>query len=496
MEVLPDLKYFDVLVMGAGISGLCATLRLLDLGYRVALVEQELFPRAQIGESLSPGIHNIFEYLKVGHLLAHSDFYHDVPSQIVWEQKASSVYPKAGQKNGVIVNRAVLDKSLLEAAKHRGAVVFQPAKVHTLHFSEDVWHLDIHAGYETIKLKSTIVVDARGKKGVPLHQKIQTAPTSIALWTHFPESYVGYETKVEAVSEGWIWASPIPQSGYRVMAFADTDAFKRQEPSRVYECMLKESSLLATLDHSREITDLQTCTVQPYAHIAPWTQSYLRIGEAAFALDPLSSTGVEKAMRFALQAVVAIHTYLKNNGEPIAKAFYEEKLIESVLTHTHWTRTFYKTAWAHENESFWRKRSDLFLDCPATDSPFASRLVEGLSNYPVPEVPKPRQAHPINLDRVLWELRYHSVRLCSQLHYKDSFCIENDLVIVKKALMHPTFARECVYIDQIEVKPLLDSVQAAQNFEELLGIWSQQLPPAKAKKLMVFLWDQKILQNT
>src|SRR5437588_5162179 len=54
---------------------------------------------------------------------------------------------------------------------------------------------------------------------------------------------------------------------------------------------------------------LQMCSATPYVAHDGWRDGRLKLGDAAFALDPISSSGVEKAMRFSLQAAVAIHTF-------------------------------------------------------------------------------------------------------------------------------------------------------------------------------------------
>ena len=94
-----------------------------------------------------------------------------------------------------------------------------------------------------------------------------------------------------------------------------------------------------------------------------WKNQLIKIGEAAFTLDPLSSTGVEKAMRFSLQVAIAVNTYLKDTNSSHPKDFYEEKLIESAVSHAHWTADYYRQAWAsHRNLDFWDKRTNFKLD--------------------------------------------------------------------------------------------------------------------------------------
>lgn len=60
----------DVLILGAGPAGLAAALRLQQLGYRVAVCDRSALPRPQIGESLTPGLNNLLDFLGMADLLA------------------------------------------------------------------------------------------------------------------------------------------------------------------------------------------------------------------------------------------------------------------------------------------------------------------------------------------------------------------------------------------------------------------------------------------
>lgn len=76
------MQKFDVIIIGAGPAGTCAALRLLHWGYRVALIEQTSFPRPQIGESLSPGIQNIFQYLDAEVVLQRSEYKYGLGAKV------------------------------------------------------------------------------------------------------------------------------------------------------------------------------------------------------------------------------------------------------------------------------------------------------------------------------------------------------------------------------------------------------------------------------
>jgi hypothetical protein len=68
------------------------------MGHKVALVEGARFPRNQVGESLSPGIRNLMDYLQAGHLLAEPAYLHGLPARVIWETKAAppGVAPRGG----------------------------------------------------------------------------------------------------------------------------------------------------------------------------------------------------------------------------------------------------------------------------------------------------------------------------------------------------------------------------------------------------------------
>lgn len=46
---------YDIIVVGAGVAGSCATIALAPLGYRILLLEQAIFPRHKhCGEGIMP----------------------------------------------------------------------------------------------------------------------------------------------------------------------------------------------------------------------------------------------------------------------------------------------------------------------------------------------------------------------------------------------------------------------------------------------------------
>ena len=154
----PTPEKFDVFILGSGPAGLCAAIRLLDMGYTVGLIEQKEFPRPQIGESLSPGIFNIFKYLHAAHLLDDARYLKNVSAEVLWESK-ENIYHRSGvQSGGLIVDRGKLDKDLLNFTVSKGLYLLQPAKLKDQMHAENMWTLTVLYNKTEMKFNTSIVL--------------------------------------------------------------------------------------------------------------------------------------------------------------------------------------------------------------------------------------------------------------------------------------------------------------------------------------------------
>src|SRR5262249_30253417 len=122
--------------------------------------------------------------------------------------------------------------------------------------------------------------------------------------------------------------------------------------------LLAEAPLFHAASSAEFISALQTRCATPYFDPEFWRPGWISIGEKSLALDPLSSTGVEKSMRLALQAVIAANTVLSDQSSAaLARDYYEARLLEAATMHTNWTRGYYAEAWPGSACPFWRDRS-------------------------------------------------------------------------------------------------------------------------------------------
>lgn len=488
MKTLPDI--FDVFVLGAGPAGLCAAIRLLNMGYSVGMLEQEQFPRSQIGESLSPGIYNIFEYLKADHLLEDATYLKNISARVIWENK-DHIYDRPGQnKGGIIVDRGKLDQDLLEFAVSQGLYLIQPAKLkHSIRFEEG-WILEITNHSVEIKIKSKIIVDARGRKGTLLKERVPIAPSAIAVWTHIDNNAVYNEAFIEAVDKGWLWGSPVSGNRYRIMTFTDPITIKNNSKLLLAD-LVSKTKLFTPFRNKISSSFIETCSVTSFVNQEPWNNQFIKIGEAAFTLDPLSSTGVEKAMRFSLQVAIAINTYLKDPDSPHPQDFYEEKLIESVVNHAHWTADYYRNSWAcSEKTEFWKKRTDFQIDISNNKTNFTLKLEKEFTAQR--SIFENKQAAPMPVDYILYRFWNEQIVVSSTVSFQTVYAIDTDCIVLKQALIHPNLERPLVYLDQVELFSFLKNMNG-NTVSGIVEHLNKFMAIEKAKKILVFLLSNQLL---
>ncbi len=194
------------------------------------------------------------------------------------------------------------------------------------------------------------------------------------------------------------------------------------------------------------------------------TRSSIKIGDSALAIDPISSTGVQKAIQSAVAAAATANTLLRRPvAGDAAMRFYRDSLAQASRRHARWAAEHYHTAALRLGGEFWEARAA----APAPVPPVAA--VDA---------------------RTITRLR---LELSAQVQFVDLPCIEDDFVTVKSALRHPSLESPVAYLGDSELAPLLRQVQPGATALQLAQVWSAQLARGNALAIAAWLVRQGIL---
>ncbi|MCU7375874.1 tryptophan 7-halogenase [Paucibacter sp. O1-1] len=466
----------DVAILGAGPAGLAAALRLRQLDYRVALVDKADLPRPNIGESLTPGVPAILASLEADDVLAQ------VPQRATqrvlrcWESTDAAWSVRENAPH-IIVDRSQWDLALLELARSRGVHALTGVASVTIDGTAGAWWIETGSAQHRIRAKW--ILDARGRRCA--RDTVALAPPLLALWTDLPHTGVP-EVRIEAAMDGWLWGAPLPNGAYRLMAFCDprtrrAGPGRSPKPGEWLSATVRRSQMFRTWADDCQSATIATCGATPYLRGDGWLPGCLTLGDAAFAVDPISSSGVEKAMRYSLQAVAALHTVMTEPGDAsMAHAFLQERLIETAARHAQWTERTYAGAWPAKSQPFWLDRSVSFT-AQMRDDGF-DPLRRRVERARVAAASDP--ATPVGDTPLLETALFRRVRADNELRLVDTPCLVDDRVRRRAAISHPRLTRPVAFVDGVELAPLLASLRYVDHLHQWLDWCTYTMPRAQA----------------
>ncbi len=351
--------FFDVCVVGGGPAGSTIAKVLQGFGHKVALVEKEEFPRPNIGISLTPRIHHFLDLLNVREAIEKSEFIKSKKAIISWSENDN--YERENEQSGYHVDRGLFDKILLDSTIQSGVDLYQPfTSKHVKWMNTGNWEIPLE-GAEQKMLKSKFIVDATGNGSVLPSKKKQYLPKTICIYAYWniPE-LKDHNSYVEAGSNHWYWGAPCAHNTFAACVFVDPKEINKKETSidEFYLKKLKESKHLNFCLKGNLKEKISTCTTTGFYDEDPIGRNYIKVGNAAYSVDPLSAQGVQKAIASAYQGGIVVNTILSENyNTQDAIEFYRTTQKNNLDQHKKWTQDFYSQHKTFSDQPFWIVRS-------------------------------------------------------------------------------------------------------------------------------------------
>lgn len=350
-------KIYDVAIVGGGPAGATLGARLArETKLSVAIFESEFFPRDHIGETF---VHTIVPSLQESGALPK------VMASECWVKKGGGFYswdPKRPwstffehalhERDGYLrwsihCNRPEFDHILLNHAKDSGVDVFEGVPVASSRRDDGVTTLDLGVYGEA---KCKIFVNSSGRAGnttITGERAFLSDYHNIAVWNHVVNGKLAVDVEADwnifrekklspvgslAFEDGWFWYIPVPKmiQGKRTLTHslglvtdpsALKDPKKRFTDSKIFMETARRVPILGDLIKDAELVSDKFLTAPNYSRISgrmcDWDKREIRVGDAAYFVDPLFSSGVHFALQHAGMAFVMI------------KSAFDEKLSEN-----------------------------------------------------------------------------------------------------------------------------------------------------------------------
>lgn len=308
------MKYYDVMIVGAGPAGSALAIQLAGSGYKVALLERSRFPRDKIcGDLVSARGLDLLRDLGCDPSALHRSFTPIRAAHVYFDGRRLSDGPMPRlpglPPHGHAIPRIELDEMIFRRAQQAGAETFEDCAVRGFETTAEGVTIDaVRAGRAT-KFRGRVIIGADGAQsivaktaGLDMRDPRYVLPAMRA-YCHglsLPHAVLCFE---EAFFPGYAWIFPV------------ADGLVNIGVGMVQQTMLRHRIVLREFyrrieEFIRRLAAAQGASVmidKPHgwpikSYVAERTNAFERgllIGEAACFVDPMTGEGIPLALESA-----------------------------------------------------------------------------------------------------------------------------------------------------------------------------------------------------
>jgi hypothetical protein len=280
---------------------------------------------------------------------------------------------------------------------------------------------------------------------------------------------------VEAGTEEWYWGAPLPDGSFNATVFVDRERFQHDlqrlgSVESVYQHLLAYSELLAGCLEGKPVGPAIVCDATCYTDDDPFMPDLIKVGEALFSVDPLSSQGVQTALGTALHAAAVVNTALRRSEDrEIAEQFYRERQQEAVAFHCSAAAQLYGQVALEREAQFWQQRSGKHA--------IEQEGAVGADSTPV-------RKRPTEKGRI---------QLATETEIFPIPCMDGDFIVKRQAVASPGRVQPMIFLGDVAVAPLLECLRTPLTVQETLSVWSQKIHGNQIEGVLSWLWENGVI---
>ena len=343
----------DVAVIGGGPAGSVTAMLLARTGASVVLFERSWYDALRLGETLPPSVNPLLRDLGLWDRFRALRLEPSYQTASAWggDEPADRSFIFSPHGNGWHVDRARFDEMLALAAADAGVRLLRGATVRGVTRTDGGLLVEAVA---SIHVRA--IVDATGRPARiarslgALRDRLDRLVCAARVF-NVGDQPTG-DTFVEATPNGWWYASPLPEAHRLIAVFSDAGHAARARLART-------EGWGAALAHTNHVRRLASGCPADKVHVAGCASHELRpvagpgwiaVGDAALAVDPLSSGGVAFALRSAVEAAGALLEADRSR--------YEDFVVTSAREYRRLRSRIYGWEQRFRDRDFWRVRAE------------------------------------------------------------------------------------------------------------------------------------------
>ena len=306
---------YDIAITGGGLAGISLSILLAQMGWRICLLEKEIYPFHKVcGEYISMESWDFLVGLGLPLEKWELPKIHELNITAPNGQMLRADLPLGGFG----VSRFKLDAALAEIARSKGVDVYQNTKVYDIHFEEGFHRIDSSAGGIT----SSIACACYGKKSnldVKWRRRFLRRSSNrnyVGVKYHVKTNLPDYQISLHNFPGGYCGISKIEENRYCLCYLTQSENLKNngQSITLMEEKILKQNpSLRKLLDEVEFLFDEPVTISQiSFAKKTQVEDHVLCIGDAAGMITPLCGNGMSMALHGSKIAAEAINSFMAN----------------------------------------------------------------------------------------------------------------------------------------------------------------------------------------
>lgn len=364
--------HYDIAIAGAGPAGAATARRLAQSGCRVVLLERSQFDKPRVGESLAPSVQPLLTDLGVWREFVDLQPLPSYGTRSAWGAARASEHShlQTPYLCGWHVDRLSFDCMLAQSAVSAGAQLLLGVQVVrcvsgangrfvlSLASDDDLDCID--------QLQADFVIDATGRGSTVARRLGGTSimfDRLVGVAAEFANARAGTScyTLVETTPDGWWYSAPSGNESSMTMLMTDGDLVCSQGTRELpqWRNALSQAQLTrASIDGCERkwgprVFSAVSQRLQRNDHNQ---QRWLAVGDATLAVDPISGSGVVRALKTAKAAASTAMSAL--SGDKTAISSYEADRDRECTEYLLERAAYYQIERRWPNAPFWQRRID------------------------------------------------------------------------------------------------------------------------------------------